>query len=187
MNLITVEKLEEIFFNTENLSGYRANLSGHCIPAAQKEISSLLNYSIAQETYSKLFDGDGSDRIYLPSKAVDISSVEVWIDEERVFGDDTKLDSEDFYCESWGEVVLYNDYFSIGRKNIKINYIAGYSEEDCPEDLIQAIANISMFNHSQGNEFNALTDEDFDSTAPKINKLKVTALKLIEPYKRWVI
>jgi len=71
-------------------------------------------------------DGKGERYLYLPQYPVSyIASINV--DNERVFAASTLIDSSDYVYYSSGKV--YNDYgrFYKGRRNILVDYIAGYA------------------------------------------------------------
>lgn len=72
-------------------------------------------------------DGTGARYLYLPQYPVSyIESVN--IDSSRDFGGGTLIDIDDifFYPES-GKVVSEAGYFTQGRRNVKIDYKAGYA------------------------------------------------------------
>lgn len=72
-------------------------------------------------------DGTGKPWIYLPLYPVSYVS-EVNIDSARDFGSGTLLASADFFFyPNSGKLVSEGGYFTYGRRNIRLDFIAGYA------------------------------------------------------------
>ena len=106
-------------------------------------------------------DGNGKPYIYVPQYPV--SHVDgVWMDADRVFGSGTAISTADIYFYPGGKVISEGGYFTRGRRNIKIDYIAGYapvvgsthnnavSTYPIPEDLKQVMIEMSIESLKEG-------------------------------------
>lgn len=102
------------------------------IKAVQKFIDNYVGYPLEANTYTSLpefcqLDGTGEAWIYVP--VYPLSSVSnVCIDSDRDFGAGTTLDvSSDIYFYKNGKIVSEAGYFTNGRRNVRIDYVAGYA------------------------------------------------------------
>jgi len=80
-----------------------------------------------QDPDNSYYDGEGTRYIYLKQYPVSyVSSVNV--DSEHTFAAATLIASADLYWYSdSGKLITEGDYFSRGRRNVLINYTAGYA------------------------------------------------------------
>lgn len=100
--------------------------------AVQDFMDSITNRKFEARTYYadseySILDGTGKPWIYLPQYPV--SHIDwVGIDSDRVWGTGTEIATNDifFYPQS-GKVVSEGGYFIRGRRNVKVNYVAGYA------------------------------------------------------------
>ncbi len=71
-------------------------------------------------------DGNGLPYIYLPQYPISHVN-EVKIDADRVFGSGTEIGTNDIFFYPSGKVVSEGGYFNRGRRNVRIDYNAGYA------------------------------------------------------------
>ncbi len=106
---------------------------------------------------------DGTGRRYLYVKQYPISYVyEVNVDSERTFGSGTLIPTADIFFYTSGKVVSEGGYFVSGRRNIKVDYIAGYapvvggtwnssvSTYPVPADLKQTMVEMAVESFKEG-------------------------------------
>lgn len=72
------------------------------------------------------FDGDGTNLLYTASQPVSYVS-SIHIDNERNFGSNYLLSSDDYFYYPNGKIVSEGQYFSRGRRNVLVDYIAGFA------------------------------------------------------------
>src|SRR3990167_3821669 len=78
------------------------------------------------DPYYSYLDGNSERYIYVPQYPVSyVSSVN--IDNDRVFGSGTLVASADLFWYPSGKIVAEGDYFARGRRNVLIDYTAGYA------------------------------------------------------------
>lgn len=99
--------------------------------AVEDFCDSFTNRKLAGTTYTQdaefsYLDGGGNKFIYLPQYPVSYVS-EINIDTDRTFSSGTVLPSADFFWYPSGKVISEGDYFTRGRRNIRIGYTAGYA------------------------------------------------------------
>lgn len=100
--------------------------------AIQDFVDSVTNRKLEAATYNNdqmysILDGTGKPWLYLPQYPV--SHIDwVGIDADRVWGTGAAISTADiFFYPMSGKVVSEGGYFTRGRRNIKVNYNAGYA------------------------------------------------------------
>lgn len=106
-------------------------------------------------------DGTGRPWIYLPQYPVS-TVVEVAIDADREFGSGTLVASADLYFYPSGKLVSEAGYFTKGRRNVRVEYKAGYapivggthdsavSTYPIPSDLHQVMVEMCVESFKEG-------------------------------------
>ncbi len=104
--------------------------------AVEDFVNSFTNRRLVAQTYYNdpsycYFDGTGKPYIYLPLYPLSYVS-EVNVDSNRTFGSATLIASSDFYWYPSGKIEMDSatglfGRFSKGRRNIRIQYTAGYA------------------------------------------------------------
>jgi len=78
------------------------------------------------DPHNTYMDGNGSREIYLPQYP--ISHVfQVNVDSEREYGSANDIDLDDVFYYPSGLLVSESGFFSKGRRNVKVYYIAGFA------------------------------------------------------------
>jgi len=150
----------------------------HLITRVSKEIEKFCERTFAQANSTEYYDGDGTDTLLIDNYPIN-SITSLYDDTDRTYGSDTLIDSDDyvFYSEE-GKIVLDGGTFSIGLKNIKIVYNAGYST--IPEDLEQACIKKVAAEYLESQKGIVATKGESND----ISKWREEADKVIERYKR---
>ena len=115
MAIVTVDQLDEYSNNYED-----SNIKAIYISTAEDIIKDYLGYDPASKTYTQLFSGLGSYRLYLKAQPVsEITTLKI----DGVSQDVTKFtkDGDSIYKTDFAEV------FTEGESNIEITYKAGYT------------------------------------------------------------
>ena len=68
-----------------------------------------------------------------------ISVTSIYDDDDWVYGENTRVDSDDYTCNFNAGIILYSGKFYEGKNNLKITYIAGYEDADVPAWLKQVL------------------------------------------------
>jgi hypothetical protein len=113
MSYVTVEELQKY-------SGvYEENvLSQNYINSAENIVNNYLGYSPTLHNYVQYFNGNGTNELQLRAKPIQtIISVEV---------NGESIPLSDFYSVMNNEFIYYNKIFPIGKRNIKVEYDAGW-------------------------------------------------------------
>lgn len=93
-------------------------------------IEAYLDRPVVVQQFRDELDGTGYDSMDLDSTPVQ-SVVDLRIDYNRRFGVDTRIDPSKYSVDADCVEMLY-DAFPRGRRNVRINYIAGYAEIEIP-------------------------------------------------------
>jgi hypothetical protein len=113
------------------------------INAASLHANSHTKRLLLARDYTDDYDGQGTEEIVLNQFPVN-SITSIYIDAERDFTADTELTSDNYiYYDDIGVVVRTNGSFGRGRKNVRINYNAGFAT--VPEDLKLSVSEMVMW------------------------------------------
>jgi hypothetical protein len=94
------------------------NLLQNYIDSAEDIVNTYLGYSPALHNYIHYFDGNGTSELQLKAKPItNIISVEI---------NGQSIPVSEFYNTLNGEFIYYNNIFPIGKRNIKVEYDAGW-------------------------------------------------------------
>jgi len=116
------------------------------INAASKLLETYIGHSIKAGSFTEFYDGDGTNMLLLGNYPV-LSIAGIWVDGVRVFGDDKLVDPAAYAfdaneSENVGTVRLLSGCFGRGVQNVKVQYMAGFSEVPYDAELscIQLVA-----------------------------------------------
>lgn len=125
------------------LSALIAGFSGTAQIGQPQGFESYCDRVFTRNTYTEYFDSDGTTLV-LPVLAYPIVTADVWIDSNQVWGDETKLTSDEVIMDRRGLPFLFSRFvpFSAGRQHIKVTYLGGLYgiESEVPEALQLACA-----------------------------------------------
>jgi hypothetical protein len=108
-----VEELQK-YSNVHSESSLQENY----IDAAENIVNTYLGYSPALHSYTQRFDGTGTNELQLKAKPITtIISTEI---------DNEPIAVSEFYTTPESEYLYYNKIFPSGRRNIAVEYIAGW-------------------------------------------------------------
>jgi hypothetical protein len=113
MSYISVEKLQKY----SNVYG-EADLQQNYIDSAENIVNTYLGYSPTLHHYLQYFDGTGTNELQLKAKPITaIINVEI-------NGENIPLSEFSTFFDN--EFIYYNKIFLYGKRNIKVEYEAGY-------------------------------------------------------------
>jgi uncharacterized phiE125 gp8 family phage protein len=145
------------------------------VTAASDAVERFCRRRFARSEYSEFYDGRGADRIVLLQRPV-VSVENVWDDPSGEYFDDELLETEEYEVDSErGIIVLRQGRFFDGKRNVKVEYTAGYSS--IPEDIAQAAALLAAAWFREGREL--VTGE----ARPGRGGMPEGALALLRPYR----
>jgi hypothetical protein len=101
-------------------------LIGVLVTNVVKFIETYLNRSLDETDYIELYSGEGGDRLMLdnyPLVSVSVLSQDIDVDAKTY--DDT-MDTDDLILHEAGEIESLTEDFGEGKRNIYIEYTAGY-------------------------------------------------------------
>lgn len=97
-------------------------------------------------------DGTGRPFIYVP--VYPISNIyEVAVDNDHVFGSGTVIGTNDIFFYPDGKIISEAGYFTRGRRNVRIDYLAGYGSAGSyplPGDLKQVMVEMIVQSYKTG-------------------------------------
>lgn len=165
MSLISTSDLRSWLGIEEGDKGPNAKLDS-ISKAIEDFVDSFTNRKLEAARYNSdpqftYFDGSGLSYIYAPQYPISyIYSVNV--DSERDFASGTLIATADIFWYPSGKVVSEAGYFTRGRRNVKMDYIAGYapvvggthnssvSTYPIPEDLKQVMVEMTVETFKEG-------------------------------------
>lgn len=90
-------------------------------------------------SYTEIHNGrEFSNRLFLKNFPV-TSITSIHDDTDRVYGDDTLIDSEDYSYDPDTGIVYYDSYFNKWNQNIQVIYGAGYTVSNIPKGIKQIL------------------------------------------------
>lgn len=138
--LVSLEDLKDynsITINDDDHMLYEA------LQAGWKELEDMLDYMLESAAYTEYYRGNGDSTLMVNTYPVTVVT-DIWDDTDFVFGDDTKIDSDDILLKlpdsSMGIITFIDTVLteSPKRPNVKITYTAGYVATTFPRDLKNA-------------------------------------------------
>lgn len=135
------------------------------------------------QDYTEYYSGDGSQELLVRNFPIN-SVASLYDDTNREYGADTLISADDIiiqgddYC--FGKIELDDDWFNVGRKNIKITYNAGYST--VPADIeyaVQCLMMAAFLENTAG--INQVVGEE---VIYKPGKLRKSATNVLDKYAR---
>jgi hypothetical protein len=94
------------------------NLLQNYIDSAENIVNAYLGYSPTLHNYIQYLDGNGTNELQLKAKPIaNITSIEI---------DNQSIPLSEFYNTFNSEFLYYNNIFPLGKRNIKIEYDAGW-------------------------------------------------------------
>lgn len=111
------------------------------ILAAQEAMENFCSRNLVSTSVTEQLDGNGRQKLFLREPAQSVTSA--YIDANRAFGSETAVSASDMYLnvgrDAAGRIVDYLDnIWTLGQKNIRITYLAGYTAATMPKDIVQA-------------------------------------------------
>lgn len=171
-------------FNLGSISDHDT-LIGNLISQSSKKISEYCGgRKFAAQDYTgsdenTLYDGEG-DSILLTRQYPINSVTSLKDDPDRAFGASSLIDSSDYVIyPTHGKIELDGLTFTIGKRNIKIAYNAGY--DPLPRDLVLACEQLVMADYLE--HLASVNVAASDEVIYKPEKLRKEAWAVIERYK----
>ena len=102
----------------------------------------------------------GMNRVYLKNIPVE-EVVAVYDDVDWVFSTSRLIDQSDYNHDPETGELYYNGYFDKGFRNVKVEYIGGYTTSNFPKSLKQTIIRQGTLWFRQAKEFSDIKKTDF--------------------------
>ena len=118
------------FLNLTNTKAGRDDWLERELSTQFEVIERYLDRPVVAQQFRDELDGTGYDSLDLEFTPVQ-SVIDVRIDANRRFGMNTRIDTDGYIVDDDSIEMLY-DSFPIGRRNVRIQYIAGYGEIEIP-------------------------------------------------------
>ena len=155
------------------------------INSVTKFVESYTKRRFKSQEYTEYISGDMTDTI-IPYH-YPITSVEsLYDDDDRVFLEESLIDSSEYTIVDERYIRLYENFFDKDVNNVKIVYTAGYAI--IPQDLAQAAAEIVVIKYRAGRgggDLNIVSKTRGDiSTTYKESDIPENALSVLNLYKR---
>jgi hypothetical protein len=154
---------------------------------------------LLRKRHTEYFDSLGDDAFFLRESPVR-EIVSVHEDRSHRFPESCRIDPEHYYCtpdlvdaEDFITTLTLTPPYAIprGRKSIKVVYTAGYSVEEVPPDIKQAVIEIVAWNQTRYRSRRIGATGTIRGSGREAEGLELTipenALLLLEPYRRRII
>jgi hypothetical protein len=157
VSYVTVEELQKY----SNVYG-DTDLQQNYINSAENVVNTYLGYSPTLHNYVQYFDGNGTNELQLKAKPIaTVISVKI---------DDTVIPLSEFYNVIDSEFLYYNKIFPYGKRNIKIEYDAGWgitpdndiaNSEYVPSIIRMTVLRIAALLQSESDSNIGITSKSF--------------------------
>ncbi len=117
---------------------------GVCLASASGEVESYCNRKFEYGSYTDYLDGNCNSKFLLKNyPIIEVNGIEVKSGNEwKSYGDST--------CQviySINAVLLDSDILPRGKNNIRVNYTAGWNEDECNDDLKGVLLEMATLNY----------------------------------------
>ena len=167
-------------FDKDDISEEQTYVIEDLIKKVSAMFDSYLGRGLERTTHSELYDGNGLPRLRLDNWPI-ISITNLYEDTSRAFGTSSILDTDSYMIYNDKYIQLLHTVFYETDASIKVEYQAGYTEANMPEDIKLACVNEVVRNYK-----NRFMSGDFGVTAittPNGTNINLSALPLLEDSK----
>jgi hypothetical protein len=146
MSYVSVEELQK-YSNVYSDNDLQQNY----IDSAENIVNNYLGYSPTLHNYINYFNGSGTNELQLKAKPITtITSVEI---------NGESIPLSEYYTNN--EFLYYNKIFPCGKRNIKVEYDAGYLDADFPEIIKMTVLRIATLLQSESDNNIGVTSKSF--------------------------
>ena len=184
------------FISTEDAKEYLAidnsvttddDLLDKLVKSATKFIKVQTRRELIETTYQEIIDGEDNAVLFLSEYPIN-SVTNIKITDVTVYENDESQDSSSFYIYKDTAMIRRSSVFPDNFLNIEVNYTAGWSQANLPEDITQATKELVSFKFNNkdfvGLESHSLGDEDLTF---KRKDVPEEMLAVIDSYRRRLI
>ena len=185
-DFISTEDAKE-YLSIDNSVTTDDDLLDKLVKSATKFIKVQTRRELIEATYQEVIDGEDNAVLFLSEYPIN-SVTNIKITDVTVYENDESQDYSTFYIYNDTSMIRRSSVFPDGFLNIEVNYTAGWSQENLPEDLTQATKELVSFKFNNkdfvGLESHSLGDEDLTF---KRKDIPEEMLAVIDSYRRRLI
>jgi uncharacterized phiE125 gp8 family phage protein len=154
--LVTLNEVKE-YLRVKNSSDYDEIIE-MLIDGVSHKCNSYTNRLLVSRELTEYYDGNGKNYLFLNQYPVtsDKDEIEIYVDTDREYGDDTKVDASEIIIDSnKGKITLEETAFSSGAQTVKVVYTGGYTVTGTvtlPYDLREAVRKQIKFEFTKWKE-----------------------------------
>ncbi len=126
---------------------------------AQNIVESYLGYAVEQKEYSKLYSGLGFSDLRLSVK--NVSEIKMLkVDNEEINTQNLVIDDD--------RIILKKGFFSKGEKNIYVEFVGGFTDEEMPKLIILTVLRIATLLQSESDSNIGITSKSFGDSGTRV-------------------
>lgn len=146
--------------------------------AAQHIVENYLGYSIEQKNYKKFYSGLGFKDLRLGVKNVsEITTLK--IDDEEISKNNILISDD--------EIILKSGKFPKGEKNIYVEFVGGFSDDDIPKLMILTVLRIATLLQSESDSNIGITSKTFGDAGTRVFQNYTNFDKYLFPLSKYKI
>lgn len=181
VSLSDFKKFLKITDTNEDVALYMA------LVRSQAEAEKYCDRSFESSSYTEYYCTENGGTILQVDQFPIISVTSIHDDTDREWTSDDLISSDDYQLDSdAGRIILDGDFFTPSPhiKNVKIVYLAGYTEANMPQSIKLAIMKLAASDYQEAaTHMNAVTQTQEGASKP--DELRDEAYELLDLFKRW--
>lgn len=146
--------------------------------AAQHIVENYLGYSIEQKNYKKFYSGLGFRNLRLGVKNISAVAT-VKIDDEEISPENILINDD--------EIILKNGNFTKGIKNIYVEFVGGFSDDEIPKLMILTVLRIATLLQSESDSNIGITSKTFGDAGTRVFQNYTNFDKYLLPLSKYKI
>lgn len=161
---------------------------GYLMNVVSKLFDTMTGRTLVAADLTEYYQGDDTGSLYLRSYPINstTSTIEVYVDEDRLFESDSKITSSNLWLDTeLGRVEWINNRFD-REDAIKVVYNAGYAQASVPYDLrLAALEGLGvLWKRRQEGRFDTSTLSRGDVSYTYLEAMPHTVTEVLKRYKR---
>lgn len=161
---------------------------GYLMNVVSKLFDTYTGRTLIATDLTEYYEGQDSESLYLRSYPINstTSTIEVYVDADRLFTSDTKIDAANLWLDTEMGRLIYVDRKIYRTEPVKVVYNAGYAQSAVPYDLrLAALEALGvLYKRRQEGRFDVSTYSRDVSSYTYLDAMPHTVIDTLKRYRR---